>query len=206
MFADGALAPDSQRLEAARAAWADLVGPGPTLTTAERHVVIATARAAWAGAPAPAGGSPVVAAAHRMAFDAVGMDRDVVAGYETAGLDRFRYTEVVGIVGRLANVDFYATGLGASLPELPGADDAGPTGDVAADAAVAEGLVPATGKLSALAVLDALPADAASYRALHEPFYIPFREFMNAGYADELTRAQIEFVASRTSALNECFY
>ncbi len=43
--------------------------------------------------------------ASRMAFDAIGMTGEVVGDLEAAGLDRFRYLEVVGVVARAANID-----------------------------------------------------------------------------------------------------
>jgi hypothetical protein len=207
MLLDGTIQPQTERLEAARDAWAQLVGPGPTLIAAERIGVIHAARAAWASNTDTNGLSLVNQVAHRMAFDAVGMNEAVVAGFEAAGLSRFTYLEIVGIVARLANIDIYATGLGATCPPTPTSPDpAPPTGELAQGVAVTDGYVPATGNLFALSVLDALPDEGMAFKALHEPFYVPFNEFLSATYSDDLTRAQIEYVAAKSSSLNECFY
>lgn len=47
------LAPHPDRLVALDRAWRQLIGPGPELSSVQRRAVIADARAAWAGAPAP---------------------------------------------------------------------------------------------------------------------------------------------------------
>ena len=207
MLLDGVLTPNPHRLDAVTAAWANLTGPGPTLSQAERIAAMATARAVWAGTGAPAGARTLVEeVAHKMAFDAIGMTAQVVADFEAAGLDRFRYLEVVGVVSRLANIDVYATGLGASVPPLPATDDRGPTGEIAAGVGITDGFVPATGPMYALVVLDALPSEGAAFKALHEPFYVPFRRILDGAYRDELSRAQIEYVAATSSYLNDCFY
>lgn len=204
---DGALDPNPVRHAAVDAAWANLIAPGPTLSASERRSVIAAARSVWADTIDRSETRTLVEeVAVRMAFDAIGMTADVVAGFEAAGLSRFRYLEAVGLVARLANIDVYATGLGATVPALPGVDPAGPTGEVAAGVGITDGYVPATGNLFALSVLDALPPEGVAFKALHEPFYVPFRSFLDGAYRDELSRAQIEYVAAATSYLNDCFY
>ncbi|MBT8240567.1 MAG: hypothetical protein KJN63_05010, partial [Acidimicrobiia bacterium] len=55
-------------------------------------------------------------------------------------------------------------------------------------------------------VLDALPTEGTAFRDLHEPMYMPMAEIDHWGYADVLNRPQIEFIAARSSYLNECFY
>ena len=109
-------------------------------------------------------------------------------------------------MARIANVDFYARGLGASPPVLPAVDDREPTGEIAPDARITNGWVPATGPLFAPFCLDALPAEGEALRSLHEPMYMPMDQMGDPGFTDRLTRAQIEFIAARTSYLNECFY
>lgn len=206
------LAAHPSRAQALTRAWADLTGVGPTLTAAERVRVIAAARRAWSGQPPPSGvGGPMIEAAYWIGRDAGGVTGEVVEDLERLGLDRFRYLEVVGVVARVANVDFFRRGLGGpplTLPETgDGATgDGAPTGDIDPTAAITDGWVPATGPLFAPASLDALPAEGRSLRALHEPMYMPMAEMGDPTYLDILTRAQIEYIASRTSYLNECFY
>ncbi len=203
-----ALAPSAERWDVVVQAWQNLIGVGATLTAAERHQAIRSARRAWSGSKQPPlGGEPLEIAAHWVARDPGGLSEQLVVELEAAGLDRFRYLETLGVVARLANVDFYLRGLGIPLFELPDPPAGGaPTGEVAPTARITNGWVPATGPLFAPAALNALPSEAASFLALHEPMYVPFAEFANGRYTDELTRVQIEYVAARTSYLNECFY
>ena len=207
MLHDAALSPNSERLAAVQRAWINLTGVGTMLTATERHQVIQDARAGWSGSTTPDPASGVAGeAAHWLAVDAEGLRAEVVADFEARGLDRLRYLEIVGIVGRLANVDFYARGLGASLPVLPEPSAAPPTGMLHPDAEITNMWVPTVGQSFAPLVLDALPAEGEALRDLHEPMYVSLSALGDGSYADELTRAQIEFIAARTSYLNECFY
>lgn len=207
MLNDAVLSPNGDRLAAIERAWANLTGPGTVLTATERHQVIQDARAGWAGstAPDPASG-PAREAAHWLAVDAEGLRAEVIADFEARGLDRLRYLEIVGIVSRLANIDYYAKALGASLQALPEPSAAPPTGSLHPDAAITNMWVPTVGQSYAPLVLDALPAEGEALRDLHEPMYVDLSAISDGSYADELTKAQIEFVAARTSYLNECFY
>lgn len=206
MVIDSALGPHPTRAAAVDRAWANLVTSGPTLNSSERIAAMASARAAWAGSEPSGLGGVLEEAAYWVAKDAGGLTGDVVADFEARGFDRHRYLEVVGVVARLANLDFYARGLGVPLADLPDPDPTSPTGNVHPDAALTDGWVPATGPLFAPASLDALPDEGAALRDLHEPMYMPMAEMGDPGYVDVLARAQIEFVAARTSFLNECFY
>lgn len=205
---DADLLPHPTRRDAIVRAWDQLVGPGPTLTADERRAVIGWARAAWAGADGPdPDGGPAAEAAHWLAADAGGITAEVVDDLEARGLERRRYLEIVGVVGRLANIDFYARGLGASLPAVPGEPhpSSEPTGRVAADP-TRRGFVPSVGPLRAPFVLDALPGEGEELRALHEPMYLPMTAIADYTFGDVLTRPQMEYLASRASYLNECFY
>ncbi len=207
MLTDAALAPDSLRLAALERAWGQLTGPGVELTATERHQVIKDARAAWAGATAPNTASGVAGeAAHWLAIDAEGLRSDVVTDFETRGLDRWRYLEIVGIVSRLANVDYYVAGLGGAELPLPQIDHAPPTGQRDPAAAISNMWVPTVGQSYAPHVLDALPVEGEALRDIHEPMYVDFSSIRNGQFADSLTKSQIEFLAARSSYLNECFY
>jgi hypothetical protein len=66
--------------------------------------------------------------------------------------------------------------------------------------------VPTIGQTFAPHVVDALPAEGEAVRDIHEPMYMQMSDMGDNAYSDELTRAQIEYLAARTSYLNECFY
>lgn len=207
MLDDAQIAPDPNRRQAIERAWRNLTGPGPLLNAAERHQVIRDARAGWAGAeaPNPAGGV-AGEAAHWLAVDAEGLTADVVADFESRGLDRLRYLEIVGIVGRLSNVDFYVRAVGASELALPEPAPDPPTQNLHADAANTNMWVPTVGQTFAPHVVDALPDEGAAVRDIHEPMYVEMTSAGDAHHADVMSKAQIEYVAARTSYLNECFY
>lgn len=174
MLVDAALAPDPVRLGAIERAWTQLTGPGVELTATERHQVIKDARAAWDGAAAPNPASGVSGeAAHWLAVDAEGLRSDAITDFETRGLDRWRYLEIVGIVSRLANVDFYIAGLGGQRLQLPAVDHTMPSGRRDAAAVISNMWVPTVGAAYAPRVLVALadelctgrPSAAAAPRA-----------------------------------------
>ena len=141
-----------------------------------------------------------------LAVDAEGITRDLIADFERRGLPLFSYLEIVGVVARLSNVDWYLRGIGASVPRLPVPDASVPTGRIATDARITDSWVPMLGKASAPHTLDALPDEGDALRDLHEPMYVDMRSIEDWTLSDELSRVQIEFLAARTSFLNECFY
>lgn len=184
-----------------------LTGPGSELGSRHRHQVIEDARAAWAGATAPNPASGVAGeAAHWLAIDAEGLQPEIIDDFEIRGLNRFAYLEIVGIVARLANVDFYVAGLGARQLELPELNDQPATGERSHEAVISNMWVPTVGESFAPLVLDALPSEGVALRDLHEPMYVPLQSVGDASFADVLTKSQIEFLAARASYLNECFY
>lgn len=202
------IAADPTRAAAVDAAWTQLIGPGPMLTAAQRIGVIGAARAAWSGGASPDPAQGVASeAAHWLAVDAGGIMAATVADFEDRGLDRFTYLEIVGVVARLSNVDFYRAGLGEGQLGVPSMPDPSPaTGNRIAGAPIKAMWVPEASPIMAPMVLDALPDEGDAFRALHEPMYLPFSEIGNRHYEDTLTRPQIEYVAARASYLNECFY
>jgi hypothetical protein len=51
-----------------------------------------------------------------------------------------------------------------------------------------------------------VPAEAEALLSLHGPLYLTVEQMQDPAYKKALTRAQMEFVAARTSYLNECHY
>ena len=203
---DWKLQPDSERLAAVNSVWAKLVTSGTVLTAEERISVISSARSAWAGGVKPDPADILADVAYWLATDAGGITAAFVDEVEARGLDRLKYLEAVGVVSVLSNIDFYARGLGAPLLELPAPDGSSPTGAIAADAKMTDSWVPMAGPTYAPGMLDALPAEGETLREIHEPMYLPMPEIGNGAYVDGLSRPQIEYVAARSSFLNECFY
>jgi hypothetical protein len=207
VFDKAVITPSAQRGAATERAWAHLVTSGPTLFSSERIGVIRDARRAWQGAAVPNPESGMLGeATHWLAVDAEGITADLVSDFEARGLDRFRYLEVVGIVGLLSNIDWYLRGIGAPLPDLPDADDTSPSGRIDRDARITDSWVPMLTDAMAPHVLDALTDEGEALRDLHQPMYIAMRDIGNWTKGEVLSRVQIEYIAARTSYLNECFY
>lgn len=207
MLDDAALSPSDDRRAAIERAWASLTGPGPLLTASERHQVIRDARAGWAGADSPNAESGVAGeAAHWLAVDAEGLRPEIVDDFEARGLDRLRYLEIVGVVGRLSSVDFYVRGLGATELALAEPTTDAPTGKLDPAAEITNMWVPTVGQAFAPLVLDALPDEGDSLRDISDAMYVEMSVVGDGAYADSLSKAQIEYLAARASYLNECFY
>jgi len=180
VFGDAVLTPGHARRVAVERAWQQLIATGPTLTSTERRSVVTAARDAWSvanGASLNTASQPdsLIAAARAIAVDAEGITAEIVAGFEADGLDLFRYLEIVGIVARLSNIDWYMRGIGAAVPELASdstAVEIPPTGRVDPQAAITDSWVPMTSAAMAPFVLDALPDEGVALRDLHEPMYV----------------------------------
>jgi hypothetical protein len=207
MFSEAHLTPSVERAAAIERAWLQLTTSGPTLDSAARLLVMDRARRAWAGAETPDAETGALGqAAYWLAVDAEGITKDLITNFVEMGLSLESYLEVVGVVARLSNIDWYLRAIGATLPDLPAPDASQPTGNVHPDAKITDSWVPMLGNAMAPRTLDALPDEGEALRDLHEPMYIQMRSTEDWAYADELTRPQIEFIAARTSYLNECFY
>jgi len=131
---------------------------------------------------------------------------------------------VVGIVAMLAGVDFFARSLGieqfplpapasgepsrrrpvsarasgAWVPMIAPEDAAGPDADVyGGDGAFVPNIVRA---------LSLVPDEVRMLRRLSNAHYLPIASIPDPTARRALDRSQIELVAARVSALNQCFY
>ena len=135
------------------------------------------------------------------------------------------YVETVGVVARLANLDVFARGIGVAMRPLREPVDGEPSferpdtamdegawvptlpsdesGGAAAKALYGGGMMPFVYR-----ALSLVPAEAA--RVINEGNiqYLPLNKFFDFSYSHHpsLSRPQVETVAGRVSALNECFY
>jgi len=160
---------------------------------------------------------------HRVRNDSGRLSKSWFDATLASGLDEGRYVEAVGIVALLAGADFFCRALGIPPHPLPEALPGAPSGHRP------EGLSEGGAWLPMLAPRDATGPDANLYfgeafvpniaRALssvpsHVPallgtmaaMYIPPGGLLDPSVSRDLDRLQIELVASRVSALNECFY
>lgn len=161
----------------------------------------------------------------RVAVSPKSCDRVFYDNALEGGLSDGHYVEAVGVVSRLVNLDVFARGLALPLRELPDAKPGDPSRE-RPKAAIEEGAwvptLPAGrrgGEVgSALygdlmqpfiyRALSLVPDEARRVIAQGGVQYLPIDRFMEYDYAhySALSRAQVEVVAGRTSAINECFY
>ena len=141
------------------------------------------------------------------------------------GLSDAEYVEIVGLVSRITNFDVFARGIGVGVMPLPAASDGEPTRarpDTAIDEDAWAPTVP-NGKRGGeigkalygddfqpyiIRSLSLVPDELRDHIELEEAQYLPLDKFFQLDYQhhDGLTRPQVEVVAGRVSAINECFY
>lgn len=124
----------------------------------------------------------------------------------TASIGYPRYIEIVGITSRLAAVDTFHMGVGAELEPLPHAEPGEPSETEEPLARAGAAWVPMVGGASITQALSLVDAEATAQEDMHGPLYLTYEEMAELDFVRGLNRAQMELVAARTSAINECFY
>lgn len=169
---------------------------------------------------------PVVDLIHRLVNDCGRLTRAWFQQILDQGLEETHYVEVVGIVVNATAVDTLHRALGLPLPDLPSPEPGEPTRKLPDGARHRTSWVKtvspkdATGELAAAwhtggekrfipnvhQALSLVPGEALSFAEYSSALYISkdMINDMTAGRA--ITRPQIELLAGRISALNECFY
>jgi hypothetical protein len=189
--------------------WQRLAAPGTWWSGHERVAIALATRQAQASANVESGGLPDVAvdAVHRLAIAPASTTRDVVAGQPASGLEHAAYVELVGVVSRLAAVDATHRALGTELEPLPEPKPGDPSRmPPPAQAMAGKAFVPMVGGASITGALSLVPAEMEAQRDIHGAFYLSYEDMALYDYQAGLHRTQMELVATRTSALNECFY
>ena len=183
-----------------------------------------------AGLPAPVGGdadlSPVAKrVAREVAVSPAAIVREFYEQAVEDGLSDAEYVEVVGIASRVANLDIIARGIGVP-PRAIGTPRGGEPVRRRPSTAIAEGAwvdtVPAGPRGGddareqygeammpfIIRALSLVPAETLAHLELEEAQYLPLWRFAEFDYQhhEGLTRPQVEVVAGRVSAINECFY
>lgn len=223
-----AIEPDLSAIEAEqRSAIAALASPGDHLTGAQRVAAWAEARDAdtneldqrrrAALSPNAVPGDHVatselsasaVEVVHRVVSDPGRLTRDW-ADRQIVALGEETYTELVGVTAIAATIDRFHRAMGRPVVPLPVPVEGEPArvrptevGDVGAWVSQSTG--PTRANVSR--TLSLVPTTNATWRRLVDSHYSRGAEFMNLSWAFPLTRPQAELVASRSTALNECFY
>lgn len=190
--------------------WGRMAAPGTWWTGAERVAIVAVAREAYRGdGTAAADGIPAAAreAAALISHRPAGVTKEMIGRWQQRDLDPMRYIELVGVVSSLTAVDTFHRALGLDLEDLPEPIDGKPTGQMPEPVAtLTKAWVPMVGPPSIPVSLSAVPAEMTALEALHGPMYLRYDEMGDPTISRALSRAQMELVAGRTSAINECFY
>ena len=141
------------------------------------------------------------------------------------GLREEEYVEIVGIVSRIVDLDVFARGIGVPLRPLPEAQSGEPSRKRPETARLEQAWVPTVPNLPeggdiAKALygdmpkpyivrgLSLVPDEMEKHIELEQAQYMPLKHVRDFGHQHHkgLTRAQVEVVAGRVSAINECFY
>jgi alkylhydroperoxidase family enzyme len=170
-------------------------------------------------APLP---SVAVEVIHRVTIDHGRLSRAWFEKTLAAGLDDAHYVELVGVVVTLVSIDSFCRGLGVPphpLPEpLPGEPSRyRPAGALAEDAWVpmisflrAKGdeadLYGGKPTGNVLRALSLVPDEVRTLTDLSSAQYFSIEQMLDLSAGRSLDRSQIELIAGRVSALNECFY
>jgi hypothetical protein len=164
----------------------------------------------------------LVEIAHRIRLDPQRLSREWFDRVLRAGLEEGAYVELVGIVAFTAGLDHFCRALGIAPFGLPDPVPGEPSRHRPANARAG------TGWVAMLAPEDAIGPEAGLYESAFVPniaralslvpdhvrvlqmetasHYVAMADIPNPGVRRDLDRRQIELVAARVSALNECFY
>ena len=232
MYEDTGYPVSAEVVERHADAWRLIAAPGAFWTGAERVQMVAEARAATrcilcrrrnaALSPFAVDGEhdsvsdlpPVlIDMIHRMRTDPGRYTRTVFDGVLEAGVSRERYIEAVSVVNAAVIVDTMHAALGLPLPDLPTPEPGPPTGQPAPDVVDDGAWVPLTRVDDRTATVTGLPGAPNIARSLGcvpsavALFFTAFRgHYALRDIPLAVSQPQAEFIASRVSALNQCFY
>lgn len=187
---------------ALREEWRRLASAGTWFDGATRVAIAAEARAARRE-----GGTdlfPLVAEATQAISAAAFVSRDWIDDFVRRGLAIEEYVEITGLVGRLAAVDTYVEGVGAPQEPLPDPLPGEPSRQPNPAARWRAAFVPTQTGDGPPYALSAVPAEAQALLDLHAALYMPVEQMGGLASGGDLARPEMEFVAARTSYLNDC--
>ena len=167
----------------------------------------------------------VAAAVHRLVTDPARLSRRWLEQQLADGeFSVEQYVELIGVVTQIVSVDVVHFALGEALLELPPPLPGSPTLRRPSGAAMEEAWVPMVKRENldpedeglfgrqkrvgnVLRALSLVPDEVRALLALGAAQYLSSEQMMKFGSQfRSLSRGQIELIAGRVSALNECFY
>lgn len=232
MYEDTHYPVSPQVIERHEETWRLIGAPGAFWSGAERVQMVAEARAATACAlcerrqaalsPFAVDGKHDAVSAlppvlidmiHRLRTDPGRYTRTVFDGVLAAGISRERYIEAVSVVNAAVIVDTMHAALGLPLPNLPTPEPGSATGQPAPDVVDDGAWVPLTRVDDRNATVTGLPGAPNIARSMGcvpsavALFFTAFRgHYALRDIPLSVSQPQAEFIASRVSALNQCFY
>lgn len=165
-----------------------------------------------------------VDAVHRLTTDPGRLTRAWFEKTLASGLGDAAYVEIIGVAVTAISIDTFHLGLGLPLEPLPAPQSGDPSRRRPKDAADVGAWVPmlprfgrgvaaseadlyAEGPLpNVIRAMSLVPDEVRGLKDLSAAHYFPPDEVIDILRAKTLSRAQIELVAGRVSAINECFY
>jgi len=165
----------------------------------------------------------VVDVIHRVRTDPARLSRAWFDGVMRGGLSAPAYVELIGVLTLVTGLDYFARALGVAQQPLPDPrrgepsrylppsakagtawvpmiapeDAAGSEADLYGDAAMIPNIVRA---------LSLVPAESRAMQRSSTAHYLPIAQIPDPTARRALDRMQMELVAARVSALNQCFY
>jgi hypothetical protein len=167
--------------------------------------------------------SNVVDVIHRVRTDPARLSRSWFDAVIAGGLDVAPYVELIAIVTMVTGVDYFAHSLGIGRFPLPPPRYGAPARHLPASAKPGTAWVPMIAPEDAGGVesdlyppgmmipniaraLSFVPAEARMLQTLAAAHYLPVEQIGDPTARRALNRMQMELIAARVSALNECFY
>ena len=165
-----------------------------------------------------------VDAIHRIVTDQSRITRRYIEDNAAQGLSKAAYVELVGIVVAVLSIDEFHRALGLPLEPLPEPEDGEISryqpAQLSEDIGFVHTVPPegnhgkeadlwATGRTAnVVRALTLVPDAMRAWRSLGGAQYLSFEQMQNFDQPDNrsINRMQIELIAGRVSAVNECFY
>lgn len=164
--------------------------------------------------------APMVDEVHRVTTDAARLTQSWYQSLIDQGLEVEAYVEALGVAVQIISIDGFHRAMGLPLEDLPTPLPGEPTrirpeglveneawvpiqeaSRVAAEIGLPGGQAPFV-----IRALSLVPAEVRAWQDLSQVQYLGTDAMMSFEKVRALNRSQIELVAGRVSALNECFY
>nr|NIS39838.1 hypothetical protein [Desulfuromonadales bacterium] len=186
-----------------RREWDRLALPGTWWDGSERVAIAQHARAARYGAEPPPSNlpDPAAEAAETVGARPATIRQEWVEKIGDA-IGYPQYVEITGIASRLAAIDTVHDGLGAAHEALPSPEAGEPSRTEEPQARLGTAWVPMVGGASITQALTLVEQESLAQEDLHGPLYLTYEGMAMLDYVAGLSRAQMELVAARTSAIN----